>query len=87
VSVVTKLDTDVEEFVSDELTKIYPDIGFVGEEHGGNREAARFWIMDPIDGTGHFIRGLPFCTSMIALVEDGHVNFSVHIRTRKLSVF
>lgn len=32
--------------------------------------------MDPIDGTGHFVRGLPFCTSMIALIERGRVNFS-----------
>ena len=29
------------------------------------------WLVDPIDGTTHFIRGLPFCTIMIALIEKG----------------
>ncbi|MFZ5390875.1 MAG: inositol monophosphatase family protein [Patescibacteria group bacterium] len=76
VNVVTKLDLQVEEFVSVELKKIYPTIGFVGEEFGGNRQAGRFWLMDPIDATGHFVRGLPFCTCMIALIEDGQVVFS-----------
>src|SRR3989344_5665503 len=74
--VVTELDVRVEKLVSAELAKLYPDIVFVGEEGGGNREARNFWLMDPIDGTGHYIRGLPFCTSMIALIEDGQVNFS-----------
>lgn len=76
VNVVTKLDLQVEEFVSAELKKIYPTIDFVGEEFGGNRKADRFWLMDPIDATGHFVRGLPFCTCMIALVEEGQVVFS-----------
>jgi myo-inositol-1(or 4)-monophosphatase len=74
-NVVTKLDTAVEEFTCHQLQKIYPDITFVGEENGGNREAERFWLMDPIDGTGHFIRGLPLCTSMLALIEEGQVTF------------
>lgn len=76
VNVVTKLDIEVERIVSEHLRKIYPDIEFVGEEQGGNRDARRFWLMDPIDGTGHYIRGMPFCTTMIALIEDGQVNFS-----------
>lgn len=76
VNVVTKQDVEIEERVSTELAQVYPNISFVGEEHGGNREASRFWIMDPIDGTQHFVRGLPFCTSMIALIENGVVTFS-----------
>ncbi len=76
VNVVTDLDLKVEEHAAAELKKIYPDIEFVGEEFGGNRQANRFWLMDPIDATGHFVRGLPFCTSMIALVEEGQVVFS-----------
>lgn len=74
--VVTEVDVEVEKIASKGLTEIYPDIEFVGEEQGGNRGAKRFWLMDPIDGTGHYIRGLPFCTTMIALIEDGQVNFS-----------
>lgn len=76
VNVVTKTDIEIEKLVSTELAQIYPDISFVGEECGGNREEERFWIMDPIDGTAHFVRGLPFCTSMIALIENGIVTFS-----------
>ncbi len=74
--VVTALDIEVEKTTREALAKIYPDITFVGEENGGDRSAARFWIMDPIDGTAHYVRGLPFCTSMIALIEDGRVNFA-----------
>ncbi len=76
-SVVTKLDEEVERYLASELKKIYPDIQFVGEEFGGNRDAKKFWLVDPIDGTAHFIRGLPFCSTMLALIEDGQVIFSV----------
>jgi len=74
---VTELDTAVEAFMTRKLQELYPDIGFVGEEFGGDRTQERFWLMDPIDGTVHFIRGLPFCTSMLALIENGQVTFSV----------
>ena len=77
VSVTTKLDVELEQIVSAKLKAAYPDIEFVGEEMNGNRLAQRFWLMDPIDGTGIFIRGLPFCTTMLALIEEGQVIFSV----------
>ncbi|OHA20609.1 MAG: hypothetical protein A2849_02325 [Candidatus Taylorbacteria bacterium RIFCSPHIGHO2_01_FULL_51_15] len=75
--VITKLDLEVERFLKDELASKYPDIGFVGEESGGDRNAKRFWLVDPIDGTEYFIRGLPFCTSQLALIENGGVTFSI----------
>lgn len=75
IDTVTATDIAVETQVSSALKAHYPDITFVGEEAGGNREASRFWLMDPIDGTVHFVRGLPFCTSMLALIEDGKVVF------------
>lgn len=74
---VTDLDVAVEDFLKEELGKSHPDILFVGEEKGGDRAANRFWLVDPIDGTSHFIRGLPFCTSQLALIENGEVTFSV----------
>lgn len=73
---VTALDLRVEEFLKSEFAKFYPDVAFVGEETGGNRSAERFWLVDPIDGTTHFIRGMPFCTTMVALIENGQVIFS-----------
>lgn len=74
---VTELDFSVERFLKKELALAYPDIPFVGEETGGARDADRFWLADPIDGTDHFIRGLPFCTTMLALIENESVVFSV----------
>lgn len=75
-NIVTEMDIKIENYTKAELSKAYPDIEFVGEESGGNRQAKRFWLMDPIDGTQHYVRGLPFCTSMLALIEDGVVIFS-----------
>ncbi len=75
--VVTQLDIDTEKFIEAKLKEYDPSIGFVGEESGERKGAGRFWLLDPIDGTSHFTRGIPFCTTMLALVEDGNVIFSV----------
>lgn len=75
--VVTKLDIEIEELIATRLTKHDPTIGFKGEEFGMRRESERFWLVDPIDGTGFFIRGIPYCSTMIALIEKGEVIASV----------
>ncbi len=75
-SVVTKIDHDVEKFLEEEFKKLDPTVGFAGEEFGGSREVKKLWLVDPIDGTNHFVRGLPFCTTMVALIEDDQVVFS-----------
>lgn len=74
--VVTEIDGKVERFLREELGKAYPEIKFVGEEEGGDRSAPMFWLCDPIDGTGHYTRGLNFCSTMLALIKDGEVIFS-----------
>lgn len=76
-NVVTKLDTEIEEFLKRRFHSSYPDITFVGEETGGDRTANRFWLVDPIDGTGLYVHGLPFCTTQLALIEERQVTFSV----------
>lgn len=75
--IVTKIDREIESYLKIELVKIMPDIPFVGEEFGGNRADGKFWLVDPIDGTGHYIRGIPFCTTMLALIDNGQVIFSI----------
>lgn len=70
---VTELDVRVEEFLRDELARVMPGVPFVGEETGGDRAASTHWLCDPIDGTAHFVRGTPFCTTMLALIENGLV--------------
>jgi myo-inositol-1(or 4)-monophosphatase len=72
---VTQLDTDIENYLRDKFSEILPEIDFFGEEMGGKR-SDRFWLVDPIDGTLCFIKGLPFCTTMVALIENGQVVFS-----------
>lgn len=76
VNIVTALDREAETFIAERLKKIDSSIEVVGEEFGGNVNAERFWLLDPIDGTSHFMRGIPFCTTMLALIEEGQVVFS-----------
>lgn len=77
VDVVTQLDIDTENFIAEQLSKFDSSIGFVGEEFGERQMSDRFWLVDPIDGTSHFVRGIPYCTTMIALIENGQVVVSV----------
>jgi len=73
--VVTKTDLAVEEFLESRLADVVPGAGFYGEEfgHKGNKET--FWLCDPVDGTAHYVRGMPFCTTMLALIDHGKVVF------------
>ncbi len=75
--IVTNLDIETEEFLANSLKKHYPSIGFKGEESGSREKSDRFWLVDPIDGTGYFVRGIPGCTIMIALVDSTKIIFSV----------
>lgn len=74
---VTELDRKTEHFLAKELGKFSSDVGFRGEEFGVHSHADTTWLVDPIDGTAHFIRGIPFCTTMVALIEDDEVVMSV----------
>lgn len=74
-NVVTRLDLEVETFLRERFSALDSSIGFVGEEYGGER-GNTYWLVDPIDGTMQFIRGIPFCTTMVALIRDGRVVFS-----------
>jgi len=75
-SPVTDADKATEEALRKHLAKERPTDGLVGEEFGSeNKEAARYWVMDPIDGTKNFMRGVPTWATLIGLVErqaDGH---------------
>jgi len=75
--IVTKLDGQIEDFLADRFGKFDPRVGFRGEEAGVRSNADVTWLVDPIDGTSHFVRGMPFCTTMAALIENGHVMLSV----------
>ncbi len=76
-SEVTELDIYVEEELRNALLAFDGGIGFYGEETGIHGNANTYWLTDPIDGTIMFIRGLPTCTNMIALIDDGRPVLSV----------
>lgn len=75
--IVTELDQKTEKFLEAELAKFSPNVGFRGEEYGIRSHKDIMWLVDPIDGTAHYVRGLPFCTTMIALIENNEVILSV----------
>ncbi len=71
---VTDADTKTEEFIISSIKKEYPDDSFLAEESGLTKTINNnLWIIDPLDGTNNFSRGIPqFCTS-IAYAEHGEV--------------
>jgi myo-inositol-1(or 4)-monophosphatase len=74
-TVVTEMDTFVEEELQKTLEKLDPGIAFGGEEGGVDFNKSTFWLVDPIDGTEAFIRGLPFATNMVTLIDNNEPVF------------
>jgi fructose-1,6-bisphosphatase/inositol monophosphatase family enzyme len=72
--VVTAADHAAERLVVDHLGAWRPEDGVIGEE-GNERPSTsgRTWVIDPVDGTYNFVRGLAWWCSAVALVEDGDV--------------
>jgi histidinol-phosphatase len=67
---VTDVDIAVEQAMRDAVEAAFPDDGFLGEEVGRTRRAARTWVVDPIDGTQNLLDGLQLWTTLIALTID-----------------
>ena len=74
---VTDADKAVERAIIDAIAAHYPTDGVVGEEFGSTGGKDRYWIIDPIDGTKNFLRGVPTWATLIALVENEKVVVSV----------
>lgn len=68
---LTDADTRVERLIRDHLASARPGDAVMGEEFGAEGDSQREWIIDPIDGTTNFVRGVPIWGSLIALVVDG----------------
>ncbi|MFZ8833780.1 MAG: inositol monophosphatase family protein, partial [Candidatus Caldipriscus sp.] len=80
--IVTNADIESEDFLKDFLSREFPDIGFYGEEKGGNLEGL-VWMVDPLDGTKNFFRGLDVFAVSIALLDGKKPIFGViHIPTK-----
>lgn len=76
-SPVTDADRAVEKALKGILAERRPDDALIGEEFGNSGSAARTWIIDPIDGTANFMRGVPIWATLIALAIDGKPVISV----------
>ena len=69
---VTDADRSAEETLRESLTAARPGDALFGEEYGGTAVfEGRQWVLDPIDGTKNFVRGVPVWSTLIALLEDG----------------
>ncbi|SEC54744.1 histidinol-phosphate phosphatase [Paramicrobacterium humi] len=68
---VTDADLAVERAIRALLAEKRPDDGILGEEYGTAGSEQRQWIIDPIDGTANFLRGVPNWATLIALAVDG----------------
>ena len=69
-SPVTIADREAEQAARDWIARRFPDDGVLGEELGESKPGARRrWILDPIDGTKSFVRGVPLWGTLVALAE------------------
>ena len=71
-SEVTEIDRNTETAITSVLRDATPGFGIYGEEHGisGPTDVEYTWVIDPIDGTTNFVRGVPVWGSLIALVHN-----------------
>jgi myo-inositol-1(or 4)-monophosphatase len=76
---LTEVDGETEALIAQRLLQVFPGDGFIGEESKARPagEGGASWVVDPIDGTANFARGVPhFCVS-IACVAAGKVEVGV----------
>jgi histidinol-phosphatase len=66
---VSDADRAVERMIAAELAEHRPADSLVGEEFGSSGTSARRWVVDPIDGTKNFVRGVPVWATLIALLD------------------
>jgi myo-inositol-1(or 4)-monophosphatase len=76
---VSAADREVEQVIRARLSEQFPEDALLGEEQGsgGPPSSRALWVIDPIDGTTNFLRGLPHWGVCIAFVADGRVEHGV----------
>ena len=72
-TLVSDADRGVEEGLRRTLGRARPRDAVVGEEEGATGWGSRRWVVDPIDGTHNFVRGVPVWATLIALMEEDRV--------------
>jgi histidinol-phosphatase len=83
---VTDADLRAEQLLREQLARTRPDDQVLGEEFGGSKTSKllkiqesrkRAWVLDPIDGTANYVRGVPVWATLIGLVADGRAAVGV----------
>jgi len=75
---VTRADREAERLLRARIRERFPDDGILGEEEGASPgRSGRTWILDPIDGTKSFVRGVPLFGTLLALEENGRARLGV----------
>lgn len=74
---VTIADKETEEIIKDFILSQEPEAKFVGEEFGGDYGQENYWLIDPIDGTAFFARGIPLWGTLITYMEHGQAVIGV----------
>jgi histidinol-phosphatase len=74
---VTEADRAVEAELRRRLREARPEDALLGEELGATGNGSRRWILDPIDGTRNYTRGIPVWATLVALEEAGEVHVGV----------
>jgi histidinol-phosphatase len=73
-SPVTLADAEIEESIISSIKKSYPDHSIIGEESGMKESSSEYtWVIDPIDGTKNFTRGVPLFGTLLALMKNNEV--------------
>ena len=70
---VSDADRSTEEYLRATLKRIRPRDAVVGEEYGATGHGPRRWVVDPVDGTKNFIRGVPVWATLLALMDGDEV--------------
>ena len=76
-TVVSKADREVEETIKSSILSKFKNANFLGEEGGGDVTQKEFWIIDPIDGTRNFLRGIANWCVIVCHYREGRVQTAV----------
>lgn len=76
-NIVTTNDRAVQEYLKTRLRELLPESGFLCEEDDYSTERNNTWIIDPIDGTTNYSRGIDLCAISVALKQDANITLGV----------
>lgn len=75
---VTEIDEFIESLVDREIKALFPDDAILGEELGDiSGTSGYLWVIDPLDGTNNFVKGIPQAGIQIAIYHDGLILYGV----------